>query len=159
MPLLEVPPFEALTQGTCPYSGLGPLVSDAEATQNFSPVVASAFARLSETFGVSLHPDRNGVATLEDLVNRIWDEGWDPESGDVNLFVRDLGSVFMFILQAMTAGEAVFRSKTDLSHASLWWPKKRLEIFPFHKMYRRLTDRDGESLVFFVDSLTKKLAL
>jgi hypothetical protein len=48
----------------------------------------------------------------------------------LNLFVRDLGGVFRSILQAMmTAGEAVFRSKADLSHASLWWPKKRLEIF------------------------------
>jgi hypothetical protein len=28
MSLLEIPPFEALTQGTSPYSGFGPLVTD-----------------------------------------------------------------------------------------------------------------------------------
>lgn len=159
MSLLEVPPFDSLTQGTTPYSGFGPLVLGPDAAENFSRVIKEASVRISEMLGVSPPPDRTGIAALEKLASRMWREGWDPESADVNLFVRDFGSVFMSIIQAMTTGEPVFRSKTDLSHASLWWPKKRLEVFPFHKMYRRLTDRDGESLVFFLDSLTKKLAL
>lgn len=157
MSLLEVPPFESLTQGTGPYSGFGPLVLEPEAAANFSRVVKEATGRISEMFGVSPPSDRTGIAALEELASRIWREGWDPERADVNLFVRDFGSVLMSITQAMTDGEPVFRSKTDLSHASLWWPKKRLEVFPFHKMYRRLTDQSGESLVFFVDSLAKKL--
>jgi hypothetical protein len=63
----------------------------------------------------------------------------------------------MSILQTVADGDPVFRSKTDLSHASLWWPKQRLEVFPLHKMYRRFTDQDGESLVFFVDSLHRRV--
>ena len=157
MSLLEVPPFESLTQGTTPYSGFGPLLIEPDAGENFSRVTQEASVRISETFGVSPPADRTGIATLEEFASRMWREGWDPESADVNLFVRDFGSVFMAIIQAMTAAEPVFRSKTDLSHASLWWPKKRLEVFPFHKMYRRLTDQAGESLIFFVDGLTKKL--
>ena len=157
MSLLEVPPFESLTQGTSPYSGFGPLVSDSETTETFSRVVTDASARIHEMFGVSLHSDRTGIVALEELISRMWREGWNPENADVNLFVRDLGSVFMSIVQGMTAGEPVFRSKSDLSHASLWWPTKRLEVFPFHKMYRRLTDREGESLSFFFDGLARKL--
>ena len=158
MSLLEVPPCESLAQGTSPYSGFGPLVSETETIENFSRVVSEASTRISQMFGVSPPADRTGIAALEEVVSGMWSEGWDPETADVNLFVRDFGSLFMSIIQAMNGGEAVFRSKTDLSHASLWWPKKRLEVFPFHKMYRRLTDREGESLVFFVDSLVKKLA-
>jgi hypothetical protein len=158
--LLEVPPFESLTQGTSPYAGFGPLVPKTEVIENFSQVVKVASARISEMFRVKPSADRAGVVALEELAARIWSEGWDPQTTDVNLFVRDLGSVFMAALQAMTAAEPVFRSKTDLSHASLWWPKQRLEVFPLHKMYRRLTDQDGGgSLVFFVDSLCKKLGV
>ncbi len=156
---LEVPPFEALTQGTSPYSGFGPIVNDEETTQNFSRVVSEASARLDEMFGLTPSRDRTGIAALEELVSRIWSEGWDPETADVNLFVRDLGSILMSLTQAIAGGDTVFRSPTDVSHASLWWPNERLEVFPFHKMYRRLVDRDGESLVFFVDGLAKRLAL
>ena len=157
MSLLEVPPFESLTQGTSPYSGFGPLVSDTETTQNFSRVVTEASARINQMFGVSLDFDRTGIVAVEKLVSRMWGEGWNPEKADVNLFVRDFGSVFMSIIQAVTGREEVFRSQTDLSHASLWWPTKRLEVFPFHKMHRRLTTREGESLLFFFDGLVKKL--
>lgn len=158
MSLPEVPPFETLAHGTAPYTGFGSLTSDSEAHDNFSRVVAEASARIGQTFGKGLPPDRTGIAALEELISRMWEEGWDPDTSDVNLFVRDFGSVFMGILEATTVGTPVFRSKTDLSHASLWWPRKRLEVFPFHKMYRRLTTREGESLVFFVDSLIKRLA-
>jgi hypothetical protein len=78
---------------------------------------------------------------LEEFFSRMWREGWDPATSDVNLFVRDLGSVFMSMILTMAGGEPVFRSMTDLSHASLWWKKNRLEVFPFHKTYRRLTDQ------------------
>jgi hypothetical protein len=156
--LLEIPPFEALTQGTSPYSGFGPLVTDKATAASFDRVVSEAVARISETFGLAASLDEKGVAALEGVVSRMWDEGWDPEARDVNLFVRDLGSAFMAIIQARVGGEAVFRSQTDLSHASLWWPQKRLEVFPFHKMYRRLIERDGESLTFFVEALASKLA-
>ena len=159
MSLLEVPPFESLTQGTSPYSGFGPLVTDTETINNFSRIVSEGSARISQTFGMSFPPDRSGIAGLEALISRIWEEGWDPDTSDVNLFVRDFGSIFMSLIQAMTTGEPVFRSRTDLSHASLWWSTKRLEVFPFHKMYRRFTDREGESLLFFVDGLGKKLAV
>ncbi len=159
MSLLDVPPFESLTRGTSPYSGFGPTSTDPEVAEHFLQVVTQARARIHEAFAVDVPQDRAGIVALEELAAHMWEEGWDPESADVNLFVRDLGSVFMSILQAMTGGEAVFRSKTDLSHASLWWPTKRLEVFPFHKIYRRLTKRDGESLAFFVDSMVKALAL
>jgi hypothetical protein len=134
-------------------------VSDEETTRNFSRVVSEASARVDEMFGLTPSRDRAGITALEGLVSRIWSEGWDPETADVNLFVRDLGSIFMLITQEIAGGETVFRSKTDVSHASLWWPDKRLEVFPFHKMYRRLVDSDGESLVFFLNGLTKRLAL
>jgi hypothetical protein len=157
--LLDVPPFESLTQDTAPYSGFGPLVAAADVSEGFSNVVEEATRRITETFGVTPQPDRTGVAVLEELVSRMWREGWDPATSDVNLFVRDFGSVFMSALLAMAGGEPVFRSTTDLSHASLWWHRHRLEIFPFHKMYRRLTDQTGESLVFFADALLKKLGV
>jgi hypothetical protein len=139
---LAVPAFEALTHGTSPYSGFGPIVSDEETTRNFSRVVSEASARIDEMFGLTPSRDRGGIAALEELVTRIWSEGWDPETADVNLFVRDLGSIFMSTTREIAGGETVSRSRTDVSHASLWWPNRRLEVFPFHKMYRRLIDRD-----------------
>ena len=159
MSLLEIPPFEALTQGTGPYSGFGPIMSDEEASRRFERVVSEAWGRITETFGLTLSRDEAGAEALEKLASRMWREGWDPAAADVNLFVRDFGSIFMTVIHAVLGGELVFRSKTDLSHASLWWPSKRLEVFPFHKVYRRFVDRDGESLTFFLDALAKKLAL
>jgi hypothetical protein len=155
--LLDVPPFECLTQDTAPYSGFGPPIAAADVSESFSRVVEEATHRITEMFGVSPQPDRTGIVVLEELVSRMWREGWDPATSDTNLFVRDFGSVLMSVIHTMAGGEPVFRSTTDLSHASLWWPKDRLEVFPFHKMYRRLTDRTGESLVFFTDALMRKV--
>lgn len=158
MSLLEVPPFEALTQAMAPYSGFGPIIRDEETAPNFSRVLREASGRIQEMFGISPTHDRAGIEALENLVSSMWREGWDPETADINLFVRDFGSVFMAGIEYVLAGDAVFRSKTDLSHTSLWWPAKRLEVFPFHKMYRRLIEREGESLVFFVDGVARNLA-
>ena len=52
----------------------------------------------------------------------------------------------------------MFRSESDLNHVSLWWSEQAVEAFPFHKMYKRLTSREGESVSFFVRGLEQLLS-
>jgi hypothetical protein len=156
---IDVPPFEVLTDVESPYAGFGPAVESDEASSSFAAVVSEAAHRVHEVFGVEPEYSRAGVAALEELISRMWKEGWDPEKAEINLFVRDLGSLFMRAIQAALGGEAIFRSPTDLSHASVWWRAARVEAFPFHRMYKRLSENEGGSLVFFFDSLISRVRI
>lgn len=154
---LEVPPPDVLAGEPEPYSGFGPPQGHA-VNDDFLRVVDGARHRVQETFEAVDVEGRPGVETIERVIREMWDEGWDPEQGDVNLFTRDFGSLFMACLSNALGGERIFRSMTDLSHASVFWRKKRLEAFPFHKVYKRLSNREGDSLVFFFDSLKQRVS-
>ena len=110
-----------------------------------------------ETFKVRINATESGILSLEKLVGQMWDEGWDPEHGDINLFARDFGSLFFVGIHTILKGAQVFRSETDLSHASLFWAHRKAEAFPFHRIYKRLYAKDGESLPYFFDGVKQQL--
>jgi hypothetical protein len=85
----------------------------------------------------------------------MWTEGWQPERSDINLFATDFGCVLTKAIEQTLDGMLVFRSSSDLSHLSVWWPQAQVEAFPFHKTYKRLLSEEGESLGFFSRQLTR----
>lgn len=89
-------------------------------------------------------------AALEGVIEDMWQQGWDPHHGNVDLFVRDFGLILCKSLYSQCSGGSLqFRSQTNLDHTSIWWPAQGIEAFPFHKIYKRLFSRSGESTVFF----------
>src|SRR5205807_1309048 len=91
---------------------------------------------------------------LEAVVARMWAEGWRRDDDNVNLFATDFGSILTDALHHTLRGLLVFRSRTALSHASLWWDALSVEAFPFHRVFRRLIHEEGESLSYYARRLT-----
>jgi hypothetical protein len=54
------------------------------------------------------------------------------------------------VTQDLLGGRLIFRSPGDVVdvHNSIFWPG--VEVFPFHKVFKCLTNRDGESMAYFV---------
>jgi hypothetical protein len=134
------------------------MISPQVAESRFQAIVSEAKGRIREAFGVQVQPNEEAAALIEGLVNEMWAEGWNPGTGDINLFVRDFGSLFTAGIRATLGGTLVFRSETDLSHLSVWWARARLEAFPFHKVYKRLYTREGESLVYLVKTIGRRVS-
>jgi hypothetical protein len=59
--------------------------------------------------------------------------------------------------QDLLGGKLIFRSPGDIVdvHNSILWPG--VEVFPFHKAFKCLTDRDGESMAYFVRGIGLEL--
>ncbi len=83
----------------------------------------------------------------------MWNQGWSPETADLELFTRDFGAVFAGAIHEAMRGEWVFRSETNLMHTSLFWRAARVEVFPFHRVHNRLLSKDGDDLVYFYNSV------
>jgi hypothetical protein len=151
---LDVPPFDVLTSQTTPFTGFGdPLAATTDCEGRFLDTAHQARRRISEVFALELGGPEEVPAKLEGVIAQMWVEGWDPETGDVNLFTTDFGCVLAQAIHQTLGGLLVFRSATDLSHLSLWWHERAVEAFPFHKTYKRLLSNEGDSFPYFARCL------
>ena len=159
MSLFQTPPFDVLADQKEIYPGFGEVLPDSpDRLDRFRKLADNALIRIQEGFVsdsllLNIQPE-----TLDDLVQQMWAEGWDPESGDVNFFVTDFGLVLTQMLQELVGGQLVFRSENDLNHISLYWPDRSLEVFPFHKSFKCLTVKEGESFRLFVQGVSKLIS-
>ena len=94
---------------------------------------------------------------MDQIISEMWDSGWNPETGNINLFARDFGVVLVDAILKSLGGKPIFRSEKDMSHLSIFWANSKLEAFPFHKVLKCLFNRQGESASSFVSSLYEKL--
>ena len=158
MSYLEVPPFDVLTKQRLPYEGFGAVLPVSEdVQQRFEEVAKQARDRIGDVFSVRIGEDQDAVRKLEDIIAEMWSQDWNPEEGNFDLFVRDFGSIFTRSVSRLLGGRLVFRSETDLSHLSCWWRSSEIEAFPFHKVHKRLSFQEGESLPFFFSGLQRML--
>ena len=149
--------FDALENARCPAEDLGgilPLTTDLLA--NFADVVAQAQSRMIDVFKMEVTDQESTIEKAEDVIQRMWQESWVPTEGQIAMFTRDFGSLVTWIIYRNLHPQLIFRSEMELIHLSCWWPEGRLEAFPFHKVYKRLSRPEGESLVFFYSALKRK---
>jgi hypothetical protein len=150
--VVEVPEeavlFDAL-KGDGPTTLFGPVLdghSFLVASKRLQTMAAVARSRIAGTFGTELATLREAAETLDGIVSEMWDTGWSPKGGDINLFTRDFGSVLAAALLELPGAIPVFRSKRMLDHMSVWFPGQCLEVFPFHKTVKCLREKQGESM-------------
>lgn len=157
---LEVPPFDMLTHQDHPFSGFG----ETTAYENTLPLEFSTTARTAtqnvvDTFGLEPALGFDFIKSLDEIVDEMWQEGWDPHKANINLFTRDFGCLVTVSILNELSGTLVLRSKPILDHASIWWKDKSLEVFPFHVTFKRLLYRDGNTLHFFARAVRSRLEL
>jgi hypothetical protein len=150
----EVPPFDYLEGQDSPYEGFGEALPVSQAREKvLRSLIAQATGRVEEEFEVELSDPNQASTELENVIAQMWAEGWNTGSGDVNLLATDFGLILTGVIGELHGGELIFRSETVLDHLSIWWVEDAIEVFPFHKAYKRLFSQYGENLNTFIRGL------
>ena len=155
MSIRDIPDFPALDmfsgKATAPYRGFGGVIQDSsELEGQLHADAAQVRKEVRKTFRVRLESSSSIPKELDDIIERMWETGWDPRVGDLNLFTHDFGLLLIVATLDLLGGRPVFRSPGDdvYVHNSIFWPG--VEAFPFHKAFKCLTESDGESMAYFV---------
>ncbi len=61
-------------------------------------------------------PNESGIETLDRLIRDMWDHGWDPDAGNLNLFTTHFGSLLAVALLRYAGAAPVFRSRDVFDH-------------------------------------------
>lgn len=152
----DIPAFDALSGEGLPYSGFGKILPvTPERVMRLKAAIADAQKRVSEGFGFDFHNPAEAPKHLDAIVADMWNTGWDPKTGNVNVFTRDFGLVLTESILGLLGGALMLRAEQDLSHLSIFWVDFKIEAFPFHKVLKCLYRRHGESMASFVAGLAK----
>jgi hypothetical protein len=156
---IDIPPFDIITGDAIPFDGFGNIIEDKKNVEiSFIKVLKEVSERIRDIFDLDLDCENiDAVTDLENIISQMWLEGWDPEVGDYNLFTRDFGSILAREIKSQLGGEYIFRSRKRLDYMSIFWKEKKVEAFPFFKVLKRLFNKDGESLIYFFNSLRKMI--
>jgi hypothetical protein len=143
-----------------PYGGYGPVIQANEAAhKQLDEVAKVAASRIEEMSGARVGFDRDSLHLLDSIIAKMWQTGWDPDEGNVDLFVTDFGAVLMRALLNTFGGRLIVRSERDVSHLSIYWSYEKVEVFPFHKTHHVLARQSSESLDEFASGLERLLKL
>jgi hypothetical protein len=143
-----------ITGQKCPYNGFGPIsLATPIFEARFREGVVNARERIQDEFDVLLDGTLEDVGQIEQIASEMWQQGWKPDTENINLFPTDFGLILTDVLKTVYGGNLLFRVEEDLSHVSIWWAEQKVEAFPFHKAYKRMLEREGESLEFFGKAL------
>jgi hypothetical protein len=148
----DFPAFDMLSgTATTPYRGFGDVIHNSnELERQLHADAAQVRREVRETFCVKLESATSIPKELDDIIERMWETGWDPRVGDLGLFTATFGLLLIQATLDLLGGRPIFRSPGDDVdvHNSIFWPG--VEAFPFHKAFKCLTETDGESMAYFV---------
>ena len=141
--------FDALEGGGEPTSMIGPVVQGVAATQglrDLAEIAVTARNAVRHIFRQDLEADEAGMSRLDEIVQGMWRDRWNPAEANLDLFVTHFGSLLASALLSLSGSEAIFRDGRALDHVSVFFRlEPSMEYFPFHKAYKCLTNREGES--------------
>jgi len=154
----EFPPFDASTDQETPFLGFGDILEhSARAEKAFHEAAAMMRERVREGFGVKLNDPSEIPGELDGIVSHMWATGWDPNVGNVSLFLTDFSLILSEAMLDSMGGKLVFRTTGNFDQCSIFWANARIEAFPFHKVVKCLFAPEGESMAHYVRGLAALL--
>ena len=154
----EVIDFDLLVGKTPPFLGFGEVIQNSgELEKELHTAADQVRHQIRDTFGAKLDNPSATPKELDDIIQELWETGWDPEVGNLALFTRDLGLLLAEATLDLLGGNLIFRSKSNVIHWSIVWADQDVEAFPFHKALKCLTRWHGETMTFFVIGLGQVL--
>jgi hypothetical protein len=145
-------------KATTPYRGFGGVIQDSsELERQLHADAAQVRKEVRETFRAKLDNAPSVPKELDNIIEKMWETGWDPRVGDLGLFNATFGLLLIEATLDLLGGRLIFRSPGDVVdvHNSIFWPG--VEAFPFHKAFKCLTETDGESMAYFVRGVGHEL--
>jgi hypothetical protein len=154
----EILDFDLLVGRSAPFRGFGEVVEDSRRIEvEFHKDVDQVRRQIRDTFGARLEEPSSTPKELDNIIRELWQTGWDPRVGNLQLFARDLGLLLTEATLVLLKGTLIPRSTSNLIHWSIFWATERVEAFPFHKALKCLTHSDGETMTYFVRGLGHQL--
>jgi hypothetical protein len=99
-----------LTGGQAPYLRLGHIVENSgRLEEDLHHEAAVARTQLRQTFSAKLDNSSTIPQELDAIVAEMWNTGWNPEKGNVNLFARDFGLNIVEATLDLLGGLLVFK--------------------------------------------------
>ena len=148
----DFPAFDMFSGNAAPYHGFGGVIQDlSELERQLHIEAAQTRKEVQKTFRSRFEPSESVPKELDDIIGKMWETGWDPRVGNLNLFTRTFGLLLFEATLDVLGGKPIFRAPGDdgvYVHNSIFWPG--VEAFPFHKAFKCLTESDGESMAYFV---------
>ena len=162
MSIHDIPDFPALDmfsgKAKTPYRGFGEVIQDStELERQLHADAAQVRKEVRDRFHAKFESSTSIPKELDDIIERMWETGWDPRVGNLNLFTHDFGLILIDATLDLLGGRPIFRSpgRDIYVHNSIFWPG--VEAFPFHKTFKCLTESDGESMAYFVRGVGREL--
>jgi len=156
----EVPPFDSIKGDSSPYLGFGDILTNSlQLDQKLEIAIIEARNRIEKGFKECLKTQLEVPTQIDSIIKMMWDAGWDPTKGNVNLFTRDFGLVLCGSIIELYGGERIFRTEENMNHFSIFWRKSMFEVFPFHKVLKCLLSETGESMVSFVKGIKNETTI
>jgi hypothetical protein len=150
----EIMDFDLLTGNMTPFRGFGEMIQDSmEIEAERHKATDHAREQIRKVFGAKLESPTTIPKELDDIVQELWETGWNPEADNIELFTRDLGLLLTEATLELLGGSLRFRSDQNAFHWSIFWADQRVEAFPLHKAYKCLIRPDGETMTYFVIGL------
>lgn len=146
--------FDVLAGGASPSGDFGPVRRPGP---GFDDMALAVRTRIEESFDVDLNVAADVPEAIESIAAGMWSTGWTEMDANTAVLPHDLGLVLTVALHVTLGGSILTRGDDQWIHCSIWWEDRRLEAFPFHKVLKRLTEQDGESLTYFDRSLRARL--
>jgi hypothetical protein len=118
MTTTEVPAFDALEGGTEPTDCFGAVLTGTahdNAICRFAELRDQADNAVKDIFGRHLLA-AGRISELDEVITEMWETGWDPETGDVKLFVLHFGALLTAAMLTVEGTTPVFRSDSVLDH-------------------------------------------
>lgn len=156
--ITEIPAFDALEGAQEPTDCFGGVLTGSaheSAMCHFAELCDEADNAVKDIFGRELLAEGR-ISELDDVINEMWENGWNPETGDLNLFVLHFGVLLTAAMLSVEQTTPVFRSESVLNHVSVWRLPSGTEYFPVHKVLKCLVNRRGESASQMYNDLARK---
>ena len=155
----DFPAFDMLVGNRVnPYRGFGEVVEKSNELENkLRSDAAQVREKVRKIFHVKLENSTSIPEELDHIIDKMWNTGWDPRVGNLNLFTHNFGLLLFEASLDLLGGKPIFRSPGEdiFVHNSISWPG--VEAFPFHKAFKCLIESDGESMVYFVRGVGHEL--
>ena len=145
--------FDLLKGESEPITVFGIPFRSIENENEISKITETAVTSINRIFKKSITITIDGIKTLEEIIRGMWKDDWNPKKGNLNLFSTHFGSILTKIIVKEIGGQIYLRDIQNLLHLSVFFDNRNIEIFPFHKIYKRLNDEEGDDLIYYYKSI------
>ncbi len=104
---------------------------------------------------IDLDLGEDSLEALDALVTQVWGEAPPDDPDALDAIVANWGAYLGQTILHNVGGQWHFRS--DLDHASVYFPRTQMEVFPLHKVRKRFRLGENESLAEFYEAIVHEL--